>query len=80
MTEPDPIASIDLERDVVKERLAGERFWKLWNGQHCGKRAVSPRSMPGATTLTTDEPAFTQFVIPSEVEGSLELRLGRHEW
>src|SRR5438046_9106281 len=31
--------------------------------------------MPGATTLTTDEPAFTQFVIPSEVEGSLELRL-----
>jgi hypothetical protein len=30
--------------------------------------------------LTTNQPAFTQFVIPSEVEGSQELRLGGHEW
>jgi hypothetical protein len=40
---------IDLERHVVKERPACERFRKLGNGQHCGKRAVFPRSMPGAT-------------------------------
>jgi hypothetical protein len=29
--------------------------------------------------LATNSPAFTEFVIPSEVEGFPELRLGRHE-
>jgi len=42
---------LDLERDVVEERPACKRFWKLWSGQHCGKRAVFPRSMLSGTPV-----------------------------
>jgi len=45
------IAAINLERHLVKERPAGERCWKLWNGQHRKARSVHSIGAPSNSSL-----------------------------
>jgi hypothetical protein len=51
-----PIAAIDLERDVVIERPAGERFRELRNGEHCENAQCSPAARSTQLELKAHHP------------------------